>query len=244
MGKNVSITREEIVKQVTLSAKLPEIIEEIVSQKLINETANKAGISITPEEIQEAADLFRSANQLESADATYQWLEKYRFSVEDFEEMLYSNLILGKLANHMFKEKTEPYFYENQLDYFGVVMYEIVLDNEDLALELFYTIQEGEISFFEVANKYIQDTELRRKVGYRGIVYRKDLNPNISVAVFAASPPQLLNPIVTLEGVHLIFVEEIIQPQLNDKLRYKIILELFSTWLKKQTEQVEIIYDF
>jgi hypothetical protein len=47
-------------------------------------------------------------------------------------------------------------------------MYEIVLDDEDLAMELFYGIQEGEMSFYEVAHQYIQDMELRRKGGYRG----------------------------------------------------------------------------
>jgi parvulin-like peptidyl-prolyl isomerase len=69
------------------------------------------------------------------------------------------------------------------------------------------------MSFHEVAYQYIQDTSLRRSRGYRGIVRRKDLKPEISAAVFAAKPPQLLKPIVTSSGVHLILVEEIIQPR-------------------------------
>ena len=42
----------------------------------------------------------------------------------------------------MFADKIEPYFYENQLDYTAVVIYEVILDDEDLAMELFYAIQE------------------------------------------------------------------------------------------------------
>jgi parvulin-like peptidyl-prolyl isomerase len=118
-------------------------------------------------------------------------------------------------------------------------MYEVVLDDEDLAIELFYGIQEGEMSFYEVAHQYIQDTELRRKGGYQGIVRRKELKPEISAAVFAAKPPQVLKPIVTSSGVNLILVEEIIQPELDDKLRSQIMFDLFSEWLKQQTEQVE-----
>jgi len=38
-------------------------------------------------------------------------------------------------------------FAEHQLDYTQVVMYEVVLDDEDLAMELFYSLQEGETSF-------------------------------------------------------------------------------------------------
>src|SRR4028118_788284 len=106
-------------------------------------------------------------------------------------------------------------------------------------MELFYAIQEGEMSFYDVAHQYIQDTELRRAGGYRGILRRKELKPEISPAVFAAKPPQVLKPIVTSSGVHLILVEEIIQPELDDKLRSQIMFDLFSEWLKQQTEQIE-----
>ena len=45
--------------------------------------------------------------------------------------------------------------------------------------------------------------------GYRGILQRKDLKPEISAAVFAATPPQILKPIVTSIGAHLILVDEV-----------------------------------
>jgi len=67
------------------------------------------------------------------------------------------------------------------------------------------------------------------------------MKPEISAAVFAAKPPQVLKPIVTSKGVHLIFVEEIIQPELNNKLRSQIISDLFSEWLKQQIKQVEVV---
>ena len=118
-------------------------------------------------------------------------------------------------------------------------MYEVILDDEDLAFELFYAIKEGEISFYDVAHKYIQDTELRRKCGYLGIVRRQDLKPEISAAVFAATPPQFLKPIVTSVGIHLIFVEEIIKPKLDEQLRQKIALDMFSEWLKQKTENIQ-----
>ena len=66
---------------------------------------------------------------------------------------------------------------------------------------------------------------------------RKELKPEISAAVFAATPPQVLKPIVTSSGVHLIFVEEIIQPELDNKLCYQILSDLFERWLKQQIEQ-------
>jgi parvulin-like peptidyl-prolyl isomerase len=119
-------------------------------------------------------------------------------------------------------------------------MYEVVLEDEDLALELFYAVKEGEMSFYDVAHQYIQDVELRRKGGYLGVLRRQDLKPEISAAVFAAKPPQLLKPIVTAKGISLIFVEEIIQPELDNKLHYQIVSELFGEWVKKQAESVAV----
>jgi len=155
--------------------------------------------------------------------------------------LVYANVISSKLAQHLVADKVEPFFVEHQLDYAQVVMYEVVLDDEELAMELFYALQSGEINFPEVAHQYIQDKSRRRSGGYRGVLRRTELQPEISAAAFAATPPQILRPIVTSEVTHLILVEELIQPELDDILRYKILADLFSAWLKSQIEQVEIL---
>lgn len=244
MSEPITITNEDILHQVKISCKIPEIVEQIVSRKVIIAAAEEAEIIVEIEELQKAADQIRLANKLDSADDTWKWLEKHALSIDDFEEIANISLISGKLVKHLFADKVEPYFFENQLDYLGVVMYEVVLDDEDLALELFYAIKEGEMSFYDVAHKYIQDVELRRKGGYLGIVRRKDLKPEISAAVFAANPPQVIKPTITSKGVHLIFVEEIIKPQLDKKLNNQIIVDLFNEWIKQQIEPVELVKKF
>ncbi|MDB9305029.1 peptidylprolyl isomerase [Nodularia spumigena CS-591/12] len=239
MSQPITITKEDIFQQVKLSCKIPELVEQIVSRKIILAAAEEAGIKVETEELQKAADLFRLTNKLTNAEDTWKWLEKHGLSIDEFEEIVYTNIITGKLIQHLLLDKIEPYFFENQLNYAGVVMYEVVLDDEDLALELFYAIKEGEMSFYDVAHQYIQDVELRRQGGYLGVLRRQDLKPEISAAVFAAKPPQLLKPIVTAKGIHLIFVEEIIQPELEDKLRFQILSDLFSGWLKHQIGEIE-----
>ena len=74
-----------------------------------------------------------------------------------------------------------------------------------------------------------------------GSVKRKQLKPEISAAVFASNPPQLLKPIVTSKGVHLILVEEIVKPELNQNLWRQIAADLFKNWLQEQRGQVEVI---
>ena len=52
---------------------------------------------------------------------------------------------------------------------------------------------------------------------------------------------EVLKPIVTSKGVHLILVEEIIQPELDDKLRFQIGSELFGEWVNNQGDSAEFI---
>ncbi|BAY10899.1 peptidylprolyl isomerase [Calothrix sp. NIES-2098] len=241
MLKTITIANQDILHIVKQCCQIPDFIEKIITRKIIENTVSDMGIKIETEELQKAADTFRLMYELATAEDTWKWLEERALSVDDFEELVYANLLANKLAQHLFADKVEPYFFENQLDYAGAVIYEVVLDDEDLAMELFYAVMEGEISFYDVAHQYIQDTELRRKCGYRGKVNRQDLKPEISATVFAAKPPQLLKPIITSKGVHLIMLEEIIQPELNEKLRYQIMSAFFAEWVKQQIEHVEVI---
>jgi parvulin-like peptidyl-prolyl isomerase len=240
MSKVLTVSREEILHQIKLSCQIPSVIEGIATRKILANTAQELGIKVEPEELQQAADNIRLINNLRRTDDTWLWLQKHSLSLDEFEESVYATVVSSKLAQHLFADKVEPFFVEHQLDYAQVVMYEVVLDDQDLAMELFYAIAEGEISFPEVAHQYIQDTELRRTGGYRGTLSRKALKPEISAAVFAATGPQILRPIVTSSGTHLIWVEELIQPRLDELICYKILSDLFSEWLKGQIEQFEI----
>jgi parvulin-like peptidyl-prolyl isomerase len=244
MSQTINISPEDILHQAKLTCQIPSLIEGIITRKIIVSTAEEAGIKVEIEELQKAADQFRLMNKLRSTDDTLVWLQKHSLSLDDFEELVYINLIAGKLVQHLFGDKIEAFFVEHQLDYAGAVIYEVILDDEDLAMELFYAIKEGEMSFPEVAHQYILDTELRRAGGYRGIVRRQEMKPEISAAVFAATPHQVLKPVATSLGVHLILVEEIIQPQLDEKLRLKIGSDLFSQWLRPKVQQVEVFNAF
>jgi parvulin-like peptidyl-prolyl isomerase len=239
----LEISDKEIIRQVKLSCRVPSIVQAIAARKVIFKTAEELDIQLSGEELQKAADHFRLVNRLQGASETWLWLKQHGLSIDEFEEIIYADVLTSKLAQQLFGDKVEPFFFAHQIDYSGAILYEIVLGDEDLATELFYALQEGEISFHDAACQHIQDVELRRSGGYRGLILRKNLRPEVSTAVFSASPPQILNPISTPKGVHLILVQEIVQPQLDDTWRSRILSDFFSEWLKKQTEELEIVLD-
>ena len=242
MSSAITITHRDIYHQAKLSCQLPSLIEAIVTSKIITSTVQEAKISVEIEELQQTADRFRLLNQLQSAEETWTWLQKNDLTLDDFEKSIYTSLVSDKLAQNLFADKVESYFIEHQLDFAGAVIYEIVLDDEDLATEFFYAIEEKETTFYALARQYCRELEQKRKSGYRGLVRRRELKPEVSTAVFAVdNTPQLLKPIITSEGVSLILVEEIISPELNEELQWQIVSHLFSQWLKQQIEETEIL---
>lgn len=240
MPKTITATPQDIIHHLKLSCMIPEITERMIKHKIISEKAKEIGISPQHSDVQKMADTIRIAGKLITADDTLKWLEKNCLSTNDFEEIALSSLLANELTIAMFANKIEQYFVENQLNYMEVIMYEIVLDDRDLAMELFYSIKESEIGFHDAAHQYIQEPELRRQGGYRGVLRRKDLKPEILAAVFAAKPPAIIKPIVTSLGVHLIFVEEIVKPQLDDRLRQQICFDLFNEWINQEASSWEV----
>jgi parvulin-like peptidyl-prolyl isomerase len=240
-SEEIVISTQDVLHQIKLSNRLPLLIDEIARQRIIKSTAEAVGIQISTEELQKTADYLRLSNGLTSSDDTWKWLNHHGITLDDFEEAIYSSVLALKVASHFFADQVEPFFYEHQLNYSSVSFHEIILEDEDLAMELFFSLTEGESSFPEMAQQYIQDTELRRCGGYRGKVPRQSLKPEVAAAIYASKPPQLLKPILTAKGVHLIFVDEIIHPQLDDKLREKILLDLFMQWLQQKTSEIRVV---
>lgn len=243
LHKPLKISSEDIFNHLKLSCQFPKILECIISCKIIQAKAVEIGIIAKPEELQQAADRFRLTRQLQTIEDTYVWLQKHYLSLDEFENLIYTEVLSKKLMEHLFSDRVESFFLEHQLDYASVAMYEVILDDEDLATELFSALQKGRLSFHEVACQYIDRPSLRLAGGYCGVISRQDLKPEIAAAVFACTPPQLLQPIITDRGVHLIRVEEITQPKLDERLRIQIISELFSRWLKQQSEELEVVIE-
>ncbi|MFM6253844.1 MAG: peptidylprolyl isomerase, partial [Dolichospermum sp.] len=85
MSESITITQSDILQQIKLSFKIPELVEQIVSRKVIITAAEEAGIKVEVEELQKAADFLRLNNDLTSANDTWKWLEKHGLSIDDFE---------------------------------------------------------------------------------------------------------------------------------------------------------------
>lgn len=229
-----NISDVDILNEVRLSGQWSKLQESITARRMLEKIAAEKEVAVTETELQQAANELRQYYNLQKAEDTWAWLENHGLTLDLFEEMIHATILRNKLADTLFAHQVDAYFASHQIDFTEVALYEVIIEDEDLALELFFSLKEREITFFEMARHYIQDKELSRKGGYRGYLKRMDLSPAIAAAVFAAKPPQILTPITTSKGTHLILVDEIVQPELNPELRKQIIEMLFTPWLAQQ----------
>ncbi|MFB2933955.1 peptidylprolyl isomerase [Aerosakkonemataceae cyanobacterium BLCC-F154] len=222
----------EIIQFLKQEMLLKDISEKILHQKIISKTAQERGIVITPEEIQEEADLLRREKRLEKASDTLAWLADQLISAEDLEARIHQKLLTKKLSTYLFDKEVEKYFAEHKLDFEQFTIYQIVVSYEQLAQEIFYEIEEEEISFYEAAHFYDIDQRRRYYCGYEGKMYRWSLNPDIASVVFSAPIGEIIGPLKTEQGYHLFMVQEFIQAELTPETHQSIINKLFRQWLE------------
>ncbi len=229
----ITIEPAEIVDFLKREMLLKEICQKILYQKIIEQAATERNIEISPEEIETEANSIRYGKRLEKAADTLAWLEEQMVTTEDWEAGIRTRLLAQKLAAHLFDTEVESYFAQNRLDFDRFILYQIVVPYQQLAQEIYYQIEEEEISFYEAAHLYDIDEGRRYRCGYEGKIGRWSLPPHLAEAIGNASVGNVVGPIASEEEqkYHLLMVEEFIPAELTPERRQDIINRLFQEWL-------------
>jgi parvulin-like peptidyl-prolyl isomerase len=232
----IVIEQEEIVDFLKTEIEFKEVYQKILFQKVIHRTAYEKGIIITAEEIEAEADRQRREKRLERATDTLAWLADQLVSLQDWEAGIRNHLLAQKLAETLFAKEVERFFIQNRLEFEQIILYQMTVYEEKLAQELYYQIEEGEISFYDAAHLYDLDEKRRYQCGYEGKIYRFALQPNIAAILFSTPPKQLIGPIKTELGYHLFIVEELIPAELTAQRYQEILNNMFRQWLAVEVE--------
>ncbi|WP_424095619.1 peptidylprolyl isomerase [Moorena producens] len=229
-----SLEPQEITEFLKREIQLKDVSEKILYQKVINRAAAERNLTVTAEEIQEEADKFRHENRLEKASETLAWLADNMITSDDWEAGIRQQLLAKKLSKCLFDKDVEKFFGQNRLDFDQILLYQIIVANEKLAQELFYQIEEKEISFYQAAHIYDIDEERRQKCGFEGKLYRWNLRTDIAAIVFGVPIGQVVNPVKTPQGYHILMVERFIPAELTPERYDEILDRLFQDWLNRE----------
>jgi parvulin-like peptidyl-prolyl isomerase len=235
---SLSLESEQILDFMKRQVGLKSVCRKVLRQRVINQAALEQGIELTEEEIQAEADEIRLKNRLESAEATYKWLADQMITPDDWEKGICDRLLSQKLAYHMFDSEVDKYFAQHKLDFEQLVLYSISVPYQQLAQEIYYQVEEREISFYEAAHLYDVYEERRLRCGYDGKVRRWSLDPDIAAALFSVRPREIIGPVQVADGFSLLMVEEIMNSSLTAEVRQQILDQMFNEWVDREVNYI------
>lgn len=229
-----TIALEEIAGFLKKDLRLKEVYQHILQRHIIAKAAAERGLTVTEAEIQAEGDNFRFQNRLEKAADTLAWLADQMISVEEWEEGIHDRLLAQKLSDALFAKEVEKFFAQNRIDFDQILLYQIVVPYERVAQEVYYQIEEQEISFYEAAHLYDIDERRRYNCGYEGKIYRSSLKPEVAAAIFSAKLGEIVGPLKTDRGYHLFVVEDFIRAELTPEVQQEIKDRMFQQWLASE----------
>lgn len=229
--KGEMIRPEEIIAYLKKNMRIKEVCNSILSQKIINKAAQERGLAMTAADIQAEADRLRYENHLVKASDTLAWLTDQLTTPDDWEVGIGDRLLAEKLAHSLFAKDVEKFFAEKQLDFDSVILYQIVVPYPQLAQEICYQIEEGEMSFYEAAHLYDIDEKRRIQCGYEGKLYRWNCKPDLAAVVFSAPVGDVIGPLTINSASYLLMVDEFIPAELTPEIHQDIVNRMFQEWL-------------
>lgn len=232
-----AVELDEIVSFLKNNIQLKEVHQKILQQRVIHKAAQERGLTVTPEEIQAEANRIRFLKRLEKASDTMAWLADEMITPDDWEAGMRDRMLSQKLANSLFAKEVEKVFAQNRLDFEQVLLYQIIVSDGKFAQELFYQIEEREISFYEAAHLYDIDEKRRHQCGCEGKLDRWKLKPDMAAIIFGAQLGQAIGPLQTEQGYHILMVEEFIPAELTPQRYQELLDSMFKQWLAS-----EVIY--
>lgn len=231
-GKN--ITQEMLVIRLknftdtapeTLNAIRQEIIDQLITDILLEEFIDKQGLIVTPEEIEREVVQIRnniSGSQKNAFQSLEQILVSIGSNIDEFKKSVKYSIALEKYFRNKFDDKTlKNYFKENKdiFDGGSVKVSHILIDTRNMktqeeishALEQIKNIK-NEIdrgaAFDEIAKKY-SNCPSAQNGGNLGFIQRKStFAKSFLDTAFSLKVDQVSEPVQTEYGYHLIKVTE------------------------------------
>lgn len=222
---------EAVVAYLRHSYKFAEMAALAERDTLILAVCQQLGISISDEELQVAGDAFRLEHKLLGASETLAWLGKQRISPEDWSQGIRVSLLTHKLKEHLFGEAVDNYYMTNRDDYRRVALSQILVRDLTEALKIAQSLSVENASFCALALEHSKGKRSQQNAGFVGIQFLAELLPEIAKAVAEAKEGEVVGPIQTKLGYHILRIEKRFSAELGE-VREQVLESLFQAWLQ------------
>ena len=223
-------TDDAVVAYLRHSFQFAEIAALAEQDILILAVCEQLGLTLTDEELQAAGDAFRLEHKLLGASETLAWLGKQRISVEDWSQGIRVSLLTQKLKEHLFGETVDSHYITNRDDYRRVALSQILVRDFTKALKIAQALRVEKASFCALALEHSRGKQSQQNAGFVGIRFLAELLPEITKAVAEAKEGEVVGPIQTKLGYHILRIEKWFSAELGE-VREKVLESLFQAWL-------------
>jgi len=228
-------TDEDIIAYLRRSHKIGEVAALAEREALILALCEQHSITVSDDQLQEAGDAFRREHRMLGASETLSWLSKHRITVEDWTQGIRFALLEKKLKEHLFGASVDSHYLSNRKDYRRIALSQILVRELPDALKIVSKLQEDKAAFCALAIEYSKGQQSKEKGGFAGIHFLSKLMPEVAQAVSDVKEGEVIAPIETKLGYHIIKIEKWFPVELSESVREEILESLFQAWLREQS---------
>jgi len=246
-----------------------EALNRLIERKLQLQLAQRRGITVESEEVEEALEEIKKRNGISTDEALEKALLADRSNLDQYKSDLREQLLILKLANREVKsgillnEEELREYYQNYLDRYSlpdeIHLRQILLriPQPELkevvwqkAQEMVAQLRAG-TDFKSLARQESSGPEAKEE-GDLGFVKKGQVLPLVEQAISGLAPSEVSDPVITSAGVHIFYVEEVktgqirpfeeVKQQIRESLFQERSAKSYSEWLQnlRDAAQVEI----
>ncbi|WP_203338874.1 peptidylprolyl isomerase [Planococcus beijingensis] len=250
---DTKITKDALYEKMAASTG-PATLEALISNEVVNQEADKAGIEVTQKELD--AEMAVYEESYGGTEALEQALTASGMTMADLKEEMDIYLKVEKIVGPDIKisdEQIKTYFEENK-DSFNqpsqVEASHILVATEEEADEVKAKLDDGS-DFAEMAAEYSTDTSNAENGGALGAFGAGEMAPEFEEAAFSMEVDEISEPVQTDYGFHIIQMTgktaaveanlEDSKEQIKETLFDEALNTKYAEWLAEKTESYDIV---
>ena len=237
MPQAQAATDADILAYLRCSRKIAHIARLAEREALVLAICEKLSLTISDEEWQAAGDAFRLEHQLTGATATLRWLEQQQISAEEWSQGIKVEWLKNKLKAHLFGDVVDNHYISNRDTFKQVALSQILVTDLPEALKIARLLREENASFCGLALEHSKGKQSREGGGFMGTHFLSELMPEIVQAIAEASVGEIIGPVQTRFGHHILKIEKWYPIELSETVREMLLDLLFETWLQELTSR-------
>ncbi len=218
-----------------------DLMRRLVDSALIRQALEENPVSVSDEELQEAADLFRLANGLADAATTHAWMARRGLTDEAFEGLLRDNVESRRLVERVTESELEGYFERHRETLATVALVRAAAPDAESAERLADRARAHHDLLVAAREAASAPGGEQLAVSLR-TVRCDQLEPELTEPVLHAAPGDLIGPL-TLSGGHEVLQVVTREPARFDAASREAVRErLFRRWLAEQRDSAKIVW--